>query len=312
MTRVKRAKAGVGSTLSEELRSLRRRGAPVSLTELAARLFALPGAPSAALARRLVAAALECSPRDLPERVERDLLWGPDERQVASVPLEDAAFIVVDLETTGFTPAQAEILEIGAIRVEAGEGVGRPELGSEFESLVKPSAPIPARICALTGIDDHTARAGLSLPEALRAWQAWRDSTPSAPLVAHNAAFDERFLRAALTRCGMRGLGVPMLCTRRLARRLVPELGRYSLDYLCAHFGVSNRARHRALGDARAAARVLLELLERARTRGLDTIGALLDLQQDPPSGLKGRKRPTGPATGTSAAARARPADFRW
>ncbi len=135
-----------------------------------------------------------------------------------------------------------------------------------------------------------------------------RDAAPRAPLVAHNAVFDERFLRAALASCGMRGLGVPMLCTRRLARRLAPEIGRYSLDRLCAHFGVSNRARHRALGDARAAARVLLELLERARARGLDTIGALLDLQQDPPAGLIG---PTGPATRPSAAARARPPGFR-
>jgi len=75
----------------------------------------------------------------------------------------------------------------------------------------------------------------------------------------------------------------PTFCTVRLARRLLPELARYDLDTLSAHFGISNRWRHRALGDAEAAARALLELIEIARDRhGVANVGDLMSLQIAP------------------------------
>ena len=88
----------------------------------------------------------------------------------------------------------------------------------------------------------------------------------------------------------------PVLCTRRLARRIVPELGRYNLDHLCAHFGISNRARHRALGDAAATATALVELLQLARARlGVETVGDLLDLHERKPKPVRRRSsRPSG------------------
>ena len=76
---------------------------------------------------------------------------------------------------------------------------------------------------------------------------------------------------------------MPVFCTQRLGRRIVPELGRYNLDSICAHFGVRNTARHRALGDARATASVWIELLERARAElAIADVGELLDLQSSP------------------------------
>jgi DNA polymerase-3 subunit epsilon len=66
---------------------------------------------------------------------------------------------------------------------------------------------------------------------------------------------------------------------------LVPELGRYNLDCVCAHFGVSNGARHRALGDAEATARVLIDLLEIARSRfEIRSLGELIDFHRRPPA----------------------------
>jgi DNA polymerase III subunit alpha, Gram-positive type len=82
-----------------------------------------------------------------------------------------------------------------------------------------------------------------------------------------------------------------VFCTQRLARRLLPRLGRYDLDHVCAHFGVFNRARHRALGDADATARVWIELLAVARERGLETVGDLLDLQERPVRRRRRRRR---------------------
>jgi len=83
---------------------------------------------------------------------------------------------------------------------------------------------------------------------------------------------------------------VPVLCTQRLARRLLPEVGRFNLDSLCAHCGIHNPARHRALGDARATAALFVELLGIAREReGVATVGELIDLQTRPTK--RGRRR---------------------
>jgi DNA polymerase III epsilon subunit-like protein len=87
---------------------------------------------------------------------------------------------------------------------------------------------------------------------------------------------------------------VAVLCTQRLARRLLPRLGRYDLDHVCAQFGVDNRARHRALGDADATARVWIELLSLAIKRGVETVGDLLDLQEQPVRRRRRRRRSGG------------------
>jgi DNA polymerase-3 subunit epsilon len=132
---------------------------------------------------------------------------------------------------------------------------------------------------------------------ALRSFARWLDQTPTAPFVAHNATFDHRFVSRALDSCGLppyRGL---VLCTRKLARRLIPELGRYNLDHLCAHLGVSNRARHRALGDAEATARALLDLLDIAQCRfEISNLGELIDFQRRPPARRNRRSRSAIPS----------------
>jgi DNA polymerase III epsilon subunit-like protein len=143
---------------------------------------------------------------------------------------------------------------------------------------------VPRRITALTGIDDAAVAEAPPLAPVIRSFRRWLGAAPRAPFVAHNAGFDAGFVSAALAREGLAPLEVPVLCTRRLARRIAPEIGRYSLDHLSAHFGVANRARHRALGDAAATARIWIELLDLARQRhGVRTLGDLLDLQERSP-----------------------------
>jgi DNA polymerase-3 subunit epsilon len=123
---------------------------------------------------------------------------------------------------------------------------------------------------------------------ALGEFRDWLDKMPSAPFVAHNASFDARFTERAFETHAVRPLRVPVLCTCKLARRILPTLNRYNLDHLCAHYGISNRARHRALGDADATARALIEMIHEAlRTQSARTVGELLDLQKKP----TGRRR---------------------
>jgi DNA polymerase-3 subunit epsilon len=96
--------------------------------------------------------------------------------------------------------------------------------------------------------------------------------------VAHNAAFDWRFVTAEVSRASGQRLAGRQLCTVRLARRLLPHLRSRSLDHVAAYYGVDITARHRAAGDAIATAHVLLGLLRDARDRGCESWPALQEL----------------------------------
>ena len=260
------------------LEALRARGEPVPLADLAARLVAAPQPLAPGLARRIVAVALGRPAPSLPDPLPADALHPPAAAGPDPTPLERAAFAVVDLETTGLSPRRATIIEIGAVRILS------LRLAERFETLVDPRQPLPRAITALTGIHDAMLAGAPPLGDALRSFRRWLAVSPGAPLVAHNAPFDEGFLRRGFAACGLPDLGVPILCTRKLARRLVPELRRFGLERLAGALGVRNRARHRALGDAEATAEALLHLLERARTvHALRSVGDLRGLQERPP-----------------------------
>ncbi len=257
----------------------------MGLVELAQQLLAVETEIDPALARRIVGLALDRAPQSLPDRLSAGDLRPGAEFDVADQRLARAAFVVVDLETTGLDVKGASILEIGAVRVSGLRIVDR------FETLVRPPGKLPRAIVALTGICDAMVAEAPTTRRALQSFARWLDRTPTAPFVAHNASFDHRFVSRALDLCGLPPYRGAVLCTRKLARRLIPELGRYNLDQLCAHFGISNRARHRALGDAEATARALIDLLEIAQSRlEMRSLGELIDFQRRPPA--KQKRRP--------------------
>jgi len=271
--------------MQRSLDRFRAGGEPVDLVEIARELLAVDRAIDPALARRVVGLALDRAPQSLPDRLSPADLRPAGEFEVAEQRIEAADFVVVDLETTGLDVEGASILEIGAVRISQLRVVDR------FETLLRPPGRVPRAIVALTGICDAMVAEAPTPKRALRSFARWLDRTPTAPFVAHNASFDHRFTSRALDLCGLPPYRGPVLCPRKLARRLVPELGRYNLDHLCAHFGVSNRARHRALGDAEATARALLDLFQIAQIRfDLHHVGELIDLQRRSPA--KARSRP--------------------
>jgi DNA polymerase-3 subunit epsilon len=186
-------------------------------------------------------------------------------------PLAATSFVVVDLETTGGAPGSGRITEIGAVRVANGR------LGASFQTLVNPGRPIPPFVMALTGITNEMVADAPRIHDVL---PAFLDFVGDAVLVAHNAAFDMAHLDAAHRMHAGRPLSRPSLCTQRLARRLVPELRRRSLDAVASHFGIAVHDRHRGLGDARIAAEILCVLLERAAALGVAHLDQLLDLER--------------------------------
>jgi DNA polymerase-3 subunit epsilon len=168
--------------------------------------------------------------------------------------LADLSLVVVDVETTGWVPEQAELTEIGAVRLTGGQLTG------EFSSLVRPAGPIPADITALTGITDAMVSRGPLAGPALRAFLAFAGDCM---LVAHNAPFDLGFLTAA---CAAHGIGWPrvaVLDTAVLARLLLTEqeVPDCRLATLAEYFAARTRPCHRALPDAKATADVLAGLL---------------------------------------------------
>jgi DNA polymerase-3 subunit epsilon len=192
-------------------------------------------------------------------------------------PVATAAFVVVDLETTGGAPGGSGITEIGAVRVQGGR------LGETFVTFVNPGRRIPPFVSQLTGITDEMVADAPSLAEAL---PRFLEFAGDAVLVAHNAAFDVAHLDAAGRMLLGRPLDRPALCTLRLARRLLPELRRRSLDSVAATLGIACFGRHRALPDARMAAEILCVFLERAAERGVARLDHLLDFQR---SAIDGR-----------------------
>jgi DNA polymerase-3 subunit epsilon len=183
-------------------------------------------------------------------------------------PLREVVFVVVDLETTGGSPADCGITEIGAVKVRGGEVQG------EFHSLVNPGTSIPPFIQVLTGITDAMVAASPAVAAML---PAFLEFAHGSVLVAHNAPFDVGFLRAAARRQGRPWPPFGVLDTARLARQVLlrDEAPDCRLSTLARLFRATTQPTHRALDDARATVDVLHGLIERVGTQGVDTLEEL-------------------------------------
>jgi DNA polymerase III subunit epsilon len=184
--------------------------------------------------------------------------------------LDEAEFVVFDLETTGLSAERNRICEIGAVRVRALEVV------DSFQSLVNPGVPLPEQIARLTGLREQELRRAPLVGTVVRRFLAFaRDDL----LVAHNARFDQRFLERQLRLLHGRRLSEPPLCTAALARRLLEgRLRRVGLASLAHFFGVGTQPCHRALPDAEATAEVLVRLIGLAQELGARRLSELRTL----------------------------------
>ncbi|HYF12264.1 MAG TPA: DEDD exonuclease domain-containing protein [Actinomycetota bacterium] len=183
------------------------------------------------------------------------------------VPLDEVTFVAVDLETTGGSPKDSRITEVGAVKIRGGERLG------SFSTLVNPQIAIPRSITHLTGIDDVMVAGAPTIEWVL---PAFAEFARGCVFVAHNASFDFTFLNVALRRLDYAVLDGPPVCTSRLARRVVwPDVPNTRLHTLAQYFRTSARPNHRALPDAEACAEVLHGLLELGGRLGIRTLGEL-------------------------------------
>lgn len=250
------------------------------LRDRAARILGRSALPSEILALQLF--RLRQVPGPLADRLVHEVLKGDPEfrREDAGVwrycppgawsptmRLAELTYSVVDVETTGGAPRRGHrVLEVAAVKVRGGELVGR------FVALVNPERPIPPFVRRLTGITDAMLANAPRFADVAGSLQAF---LAGSVFVAHNAAFDWKFLEAESERVsGLRMEGT-RLCTLRLARRLYPELLRGSLGALAEHFAVPLEVRHRAREDAGATALLFLRFLARLGELGVTEWGLL-------------------------------------
>ena len=185
--------------------------------------------------------------------------------------LSKVTFCVLDLETTGGSPAECGITEIGALRFKGGDQIGT------FQTLVNPGAPIPPFITIMTGITQAMVIEAPPIDEAL---PAFLEFLGNAVIVGHNVRFDMSFLNAASEQLGYPKLDNPWTDTLKLARRLCRnEIRNLKLDTLAAFFRSPTKPTHRAFDDAAATAHVFWALLERAGTIGVTHLDDLLALR---------------------------------
>ncbi|MEJ2482389.1 MAG: 3'-5' exonuclease [Gemmatimonadota bacterium] len=235
--------------------------APIATQELARKVFGIRTAPEG-LASRLVFDLLADDPR---VSVDSTGVWSRATRAPATPnrPLHEIDFAVVDVETTGGSPARGDrIVEFACVHVRAGQ------LSRGFETLVNPGLRIPRWITGLTGIDDRLVAPAPRFDEVAGRVRSELDGRV---FVAHNVSFDWRFVSEELRRSRAEVPEGDRLCTIRLARKALPGLRRRGLDSLANYYGIEIDGRHRAGGDAWATAVILTRMLEEASRQGIES-----------------------------------------
>jgi DNA polymerase-3 subunit epsilon len=218
----------------------------------------------------------------------REQLAGISRRRsvtIPSEPLSSLSYVVVDTETTGGRAYYGDrITEFAAVVVRDGKIV------EMFETLVNPERPIPRFVSQLTNITWDMVKDAPTFdriaPDVLRVLEG-------NVFVAHNAMFDWRFVAAELSRSVNQRLRGRRLCTVGMARKILPQLPRRSLDHVARYYGVEITGRHRAGGDALATAKCLIRMMSDLTDRGCDTWEDLDALLRKPLKRHK-KKRPSG------------------
>ena len=200
-----------------------------------------------------------------PELYDFDLMYAQTlTGELGSRRLKELSYVVFDTETTGLRPAGGDaIISIAGVRVTRGRIIS----GETFTTLIDPGRPIPKDSTRFHGITDDMVVGQPGVDEVL---PRFVEFVGDAVLVAHNAAFDMKFLKLREPHCGVR-FDNPVVDTLLLSLLVEGPEEDLSLDGLCERLDIRIVDRHSALGDAMATAHVLVHLLDRLEARGIHT-----------------------------------------
>lgn len=184
------------------------------------------------------------------------------------VSLQEAVYVVFDIETTGLSVTHNKIIEIAAVKLHEGREIDR------YSTFVDPHEKIPYHITKLTNITDDMVKGA---PDIETVMPQFVEFVGDAVLVAHNASFDTGFIQAFCKRLGIPEPDNPVLDTLEMARMLYPSLKNHRLNTLCDRFKVSLENHHRAIDDTVALGEVLKHMLREAEERQIRDLSRLND-----------------------------------
>jgi DNA polymerase III subunit epsilon len=209
-----------------------------------------------------------------PEFYDFDLFHQPGQTPELDLrPLAALSYTVFDTETTGLKPSEGdEIVSVGAVRIVNGRLLEH----EVFEQLVDPRRAMSTEAARITGIDAAMLENQPTIDRVLPAFGQFCEDTV---LVAHNAAFDMRFLRLKEEATGVR-FAQPVLDTLLLSAVIYPDLESHRLEAIAERMGVSSIGRHTALGDAIMTGEVFLRMIPLLAEQGIRTLGQAREASQ--------------------------------
>jgi DNA polymerase III epsilon subunit family exonuclease len=175
---------------------------------------------------------------------------------VASELRGKTEFVSLDIETTGLSPKSARIIEIGAVRFN-----GTGKITKRLSSIVFPGPEYVHWAEHVHGITEAEVRKAPPIGSVLSDLISFIGDRV---VVAHNLAFENRFLTEELKAAGLTPAPFRGICTYRAATRLVKDSANHKLGTIAAHFGITQEIAHRALADAEACAKVASKLIQEA------------------------------------------------
>jgi DNA polymerase-3 subunit epsilon len=218
----------------------------------------------------------EISDEDLPPRPEFydfDLFKRQPDRNIKDIPLKELRCVVFDSETTGLEPSNGdELLSIGAVRIVNGRTVS----GETFYQLINPGKKIPGASIKFHGITDKDVKGKLKAGDVLPMFHRF---CGRAVLVAHNAAFDMKFLELKEKASGV-SFQNPVLDVLLLSAYLHDHTAEHSLNATAERLGINVAGRHTALGDAMTTGHIFLAMLDPLEERGVVTLGDALNVSR--------------------------------
>jgi DNA polymerase-3 subunit epsilon len=226
-------------------------------------------------------ADLQASASPRPVSYEFDLFHQPGQEALGKIFLRNLSYVAFDTETTGLNPSTGdEIIQIGAVRIVNGRLLHHECI----DQLVNPQRPVPISSVKIHGINPDLLLSQPTITEVLPEFHAFAvDSV----LVAHNAAFDMRFLQLKEKTTGLH-FDNPVLDTLLLSSIVHPNQEGHSLDAIAERFNLTIVGRHTALGDALVTAEILLKLIPLLKAQGIHTLEeALIASSQSPFAKIK-------------------------
>lgn len=200
--------------------------------------------------------------------------------EILSLPIDQASFCVLDVETTGLSPQYNNIIELGIVRVK------NYKIVEKYHSLINPGRDIPNFITGFTGIsNDDVYNAPFFDDIADKVTEFIGDDV----IAGHNLSFDKSFLKREFNYCGRSEPANPNLCTLKVARRIFPLLKSKSLGSVASFLKIKSSSSHRALGDAETTAKILIKIAKHVKKNfGFETLSELVNFQYTTASRING------------------------